>query len=55
LQFDEAEATRRREAAGKDREAAAALRCKLEQKLAPAHEALGEFASAVPADPELSV
>ena len=55
LEMDEAEAARRREAAGKDRRAAAALRCKLERKLGPAHEALGEFASAVPADPELSV
>jgi hypothetical protein len=33
LELDEDEAARRREAAGKDREAAAALRCELEQKV----------------------
>jgi hypothetical protein len=55
LEAAECETLRRREWADKDRAAAAALRCKLEQKLAPTHEALGEFASAVPADPELSV
>jgi hypothetical protein len=44
LEMDEAEAARRREAAGKDREAAAALRCKLERKFASAHEALAGLA-----------
>jgi hypothetical protein len=51
----EREAMRRREWADKDRQLAAELRLKFERKCAPAHEALGEFASAVPADPELSV
>jgi hypothetical protein len=55
LKMDEDETVRRREWADKDRQAAQALRSKLEQKFAPAHEALGKFASAVPADPELSV
>jgi hypothetical protein len=54
LEMDEAEAARRREAAGKDREAAAALRCKLERKFASAHTALGEFQQQWEQDPSLT-
>jgi hypothetical protein len=54
LEAAEAEATRRREFAAKDREAAAALRCKLEQKFAPAHRALGEFQQQWKQDPNLT-
>ena len=51
LEMDEAETVRRREWVDRDRQAAAALRCKLEQKFAPAHKALGEFQQQWEQDP----
>jgi hypothetical protein len=54
IEMDEAETVRRREWVDRDRQVAAALRCKLEQKLAPAHKALGEFQQQWEQDPNLT-